>query len=524
MKAFLMFRDRDFDPEQVLAQRERESHGRKPEQGPPLQPLLPWNENVLRQDLGLDVLLDAMADGDKFLFEVSHVGLLSGLTDLDTILYRQRVYQDCARHEPAIRKIYQIAVEAIERERKNYWHSFARYPSGILSRAVEIMHMFVGMLRALRDIAEEQGSAFESDGFCRLFAMLGRELTDDYFAEIAHHLANLRFRSGVLISASPGKGKATNYVLRQPQYDNRSWIERLLSPKPHGLTYRLHPRDENGARALSELRDRGVNLIANALTQSSDHILNFFAMLRTELAFYIGCLNLRTHLGDLSEPICLPLPAPLGSRTLSASGLYDASLALAAERRVVANDLDANGKTLLVITGANTGGKSTFMRSIGLAQLMMQAGMFVAAKEFTAEVSAGLFTHYKREEDAAMESGKLDEELGRMSEIVDRLEPGAMVLLNESFAATNEREGSQIAEQIVRALIERRIKVCFVTHLYQLAEFLRNHGATDAVFLRAERRADGLRTFRITDGIPLRTSYGRDVYDLVFGHPEEMVR
>jgi DNA mismatch repair ATPase MutS len=63
------------------------------------------------------------------------------------------------------------------------------------------------------------------------------------------------------------------------------------------------------------------------------------------------------------------------------------------------------------LTGANQGGKSTFLHSIGLAQLMMQSGMFVGAERFEAAPCPALFTHYKREEDATMKSGKLDEEL-----------------------------------------------------------------------------------------------------------------
>jgi MutS domain V len=518
MKAFLMYRDRDFDPQQILARREKDSRGRRMDQGPALQTLLPWNEKDLRQDLGLDILFNAMAGGDNFLFEVAQVAVLSGTTDLDSIHYRQRVYRDCTKHEPVIRQIYQIAIEAIERERKNYWSSFGRYPSGTLSRAVDVLQMFAGMLKALRGIADRHAQMFESDGFRRLFAMLKHELSDSYFAEIERHLANLRFRKGVLVSAALGKGnKGSAYVLRRPHEDKRAWIERLLSLKPPGFTFRLHPRDESGARALSEIRDQGVNLVANALAQSTDHILSFFAMLRTELAFYIGCLNLQKRFRDLREPVCFPTPAALGAGQLSASGVYDASLALSAGRTVVANDLDADGKDLIVITGANTGGKSTFMRGLGLAQLMMQAGMFVAAEKFTAEVRNGIVTHYKREEDADMESGKFDEELSRMSAIVDRLAPGAMVLFNESFAATNEREGSEIAAQITLALLERGIKICFVTHLYEFARALHAKRMRNAIFLRAERRPDGTRTFRVTGGEPLQTSYGRDLYETVFG-------
>jgi DNA mismatch repair ATPase MutS len=183
----------------------------------------------------------------------------------------------------------------------------------------------------------------------------------------------------------------------------------------------------------------------------------------------------------------------------------------------VGNDLKADYKDLVVITGANTGGKSTFMRSVGLAQLMMQAGMFVPAETFSADIRDGVFTHYKREEDVTMESGKLDEELSRMSDIVDRLTPKSMMLFNESFAATNEREGSEIASQITDALLERDIKVCFVTHLYEFAHRLHKQKMQNATFLRAERLADGTRTFKLVEGEPLQTSYGRDLYDSVFG-------
>ena len=68
-----------------------------------------------------------------------------------------------------------------------------------------------------------------------------------------------------------------------------------------------------------------------------------------------------------------------------------------------------------------------------------------------------------------MKSGKLDEELSRMSGIVNHITPNSMVLFNESFAATNEREGSEIARQIISALLEKHVKVFFVTHLYEFA-------------------------------------------------------
>nr|WP_244106646.1 hypothetical protein [Burkholderia anthina] len=193
------------------------------------------------------------------------------------------------------------------------------------------------------------------------------------------------------------------------------------------------------------------------------------------------------------------------------------------DRPPVANDVDANGRDLIVVTGANQGGKSTFLRSLGIAQMLLQAGAFVAADAFEANLASMIVTHYKREEDASMRGGKFDEELRRMSVAVDHLAEHAIFLSNESFASTNEREGSDIGRQIVDALLESRVKIALVTHLFTLAKGLHDTETAPATFLRAERRDDGTRTFRLTEGEPLQTSFGQDLYRQIFVEPSATV-
>jgi len=91
------------------------------------------------------------------------------------------------------------------------------------------------------------------------------------------------------------------------------------------------------------------------------------------------------------------------------------------------------------------------------------------------------------------------------------------VLFNESFAATNEREGSEIARQIVCALLEKSIKEFFVTHLYEFPQGIYDQKTESSIFLRAGRQADGKRPFKLIEGGPLQTSYGEDLYKSVFG-------
>ena len=483
---------------------------------------LPPNEAELSSDLELDILLRAMADGDKFLFDVARQGIHSRLTDPAEIEYRQHVLADCIAQPGVVRDVYDVAVAAIAGEKKILGWLFRDSPETIVHRTRQLLQLYADMFRRLRDIADTHAANFGSEGFTRFFAMLSKELGDEYLAEIEARIGELAFRRGTLISARLGKGcKGAVYVLRrQPE---QSWRDRIPGMNRSGYTFYVAERDESGMRTLSNLVSRGLNSTANALAQSADHIRAFFQMLQAELGFYLGCLNLRDRLTAKDQPVCFPGPAVPASAgpekgRLFARGLYDASLALSlGDARAAGNDVAADGRQLIMITGANHGGKSTFLRSVGLAQLMMQAGMFVAAESFTASVSTGIFTHFKREEDATMEKGKLDEELDRMSAIADQITAGGLLLCNESFASTNEREGSEIARQIIRALTEAGIRIIFVTHLYDLAERMYATHDPATLFLRAERRPDGHRTFRLPPGEPLPTSYGQDLYQSVFG-------
>ena len=524
MKAHLLYRDRDIDWRWVLqaaAEREATRAGRRRRRDSDWDPglHLPWNSEALSEDLELDTLFTAMAGGDKLIFEVARTVLLTGLAnDLETIRYRQGVLQDCLNHPAVLRRLYAIAIEATEQEKKHYLSSLTRHPDSVLRWSIEVMDALLAAIKDLRQVADLHGNSFESEGWVEFFSMLKRELTDDYCALIRSHLRRLRFRSGVLLSARLGKGnKGTRYVLHRPPLRRGTWLPRIFGRQPPVYRFSLHPRDENGARMLAELQGRGIGIAATALRRSAEHVRSFFAMLRIELAFYVGCVNLYERLARKGEPICLPSAAPAAERLLSFRGLYDVCLTLNVDERVVGNDGDADGKDLVMVTGANQGGKSTFLRSVGLAQLMMQCGMFVAADSFRSSICDGLFTHCRREEDPSLKSGKLDEELGRMSEIVDHVTPFPLILLNESFAATNEREGAQIANQITSAMLEKRVRMVFVTHLYEFARGACEKHAANALFLRAERLADGRRTFKLIEGEPLDTSFGEDLYDGIFG-------
>jgi DNA mismatch repair protein MutS len=186
MKVFLLYPDRDFD----------------------LSRELPPNAADLSQDLGLDIVFAAMAQGDQFLLDVARRVVLSGSDELDVILYRQEILRDCLKHPDIVRQIYSIPVEFLERKRKEWLWISPRHagPSSILSGAQRMLEVSLDLLQKLRQIADEHAGAFTSRGFRRFFSMIEQELDDAYLATVAKHIQALRFPKGVLLSAQLGNG------------------------------------------------------------------------------------------------------------------------------------------------------------------------------------------------------------------------------------------------------------------------------------------------------------------------------
>jgi hypothetical protein len=469
------------------------------------------------EDLGLDQVLAAMADGDTFVLEVAKAAVLSPLAEADEIVYRQQVLADFLAHPDFARRLYSLAHEAVQSHKKMTFRSSNPPPESLRYYSVQSLELFVGHLARVRQLAEEHAPGLASPALVRLCSTISGELDDVYLKALEDCVNELKLSRGLLMSAQLGRAnRGAGYVLHKaPPAGLR---DRLSRRRDVRNSFDVPDRDSQALRALADLRARGTNIAANAVAQAVDHIRAFFGCLHIELAFYIGCLNLTTALGTKGEPLCTPLPLVGDGPGLRAEGLYDPGLSLRTAERTVGNDVNADGKTLVVVTGANRGGKSTFLRSVGLAYLMMQCGMLVAATSFAAHPCRRVFTHFKRDEGPSMERGKLDEELSRMSAAVSGISPGCLLLCNEPFASTNEREGSDIGRQVFVPLARAGVKVFLVTHLFDLAESLYEKGPDYALFLRAPRQSSA-RDFRLVQGAPEPTAYGEDVYTRIFGAP-----
>lgn len=471
-----------------------------------------WSELV--DDFGLEPILNIMSGGDQFFRNVVIDVLSRPLLDPKSIFYRQQALKDVLKNRHVVEKLYETPVRVREQKRRNWLGILGvKTPSNVLHGARNYLEILVDGLTELRNIADAYAESFELPAFKNFFKTVKTELDDRYLTSLRKHLENLKFTSGVHVISYLGTGcEGTGYTLAIP---NKVRGLRNLFKHPRSYTIKLNPRDDAGLSFLEELRNMSLQSVAQATACATEFIEKFFLNLQFETAFCLACLNLADKIRELGLPMTFPEALQVESNVLEFENPYNLSLALISNSKIVPNTLKAKGKQLFVIMGANKGEKTVFLRSLGIAFTMMQAGLFVPANHFRAPISYGLFTHFRREEDRNLRVGKLEEEeLVRMKAIINNIKPRSLLLLNESFSSTNEYEAFEIAYQIIRALLENHVTVFYVTHLYDFASRFKD--SREALFLESERRENGERTFRIIESRPTFTSYALELYKRIF--------
>jgi hypothetical protein len=481
------------------------------------QPQPPGYDDLV-QDLGLDAVIAAAAGTDPEVGAVVRWALAHVLVDPVAIGARQAVLADFLAHPSLLDALLDLCTTALTVQRAAFRSYFmvTEHPDASVRRSTHVLVDLLPQLARLRDFAEEYASIVESAGLQDLFAQLRRDFDDRRLEALAADLEALTFADGVLSDASLGPGGGIEgYRLRRSQ--RRRLTQKLADRANSRSTVQARQTTDDG-REISAMRDHALRTVAADLDGACLHLVHFLDQLRLQLRLFRGAVNLDQAMANHALPRCVPQPADAGSGTVSVIGVCDLGLALRTGTPVVGNDLQAPGGCAVVVTGANNGGKSTYLRSLGQAQVLMQAGFTVPAEQAELPVVDGVHTHFRRGEDRTMTSGKLAEEMERMSAILDRVRPNAMVLFNESFATTYELEGTRIATNVVRALNDSGVSVIYVTHMYELVRWFADD-VPGATVLVAQRRDDGSRTFRVLPGAASRTSHALELYDSIVKPP-----
>lgn len=241
-----------------------------------------------------------------------------------------------------------------------------------------------------------------------------------------------------------------------------------------------------------------------------------------DVQFYLAYLGVVYRLRGTGTAFCYPEVTGT-SKEAHVSGGSDIALALALARYGAtsqANDIELSGpERIMVVTGPNQGGKTTFARMFGQLHYLAGLGLPIPAVKARLFLPDRVFTHFEREERLDNLQGKLHDELERVRYILGHATAKSAIVMNESFSSTSLADSRFIGAKVLDQVSELGSLCVYVTFVEELASL--NEATVSAV---AEVSADDpdVRTYKVTrrpaDGrayaMALARKYGLTYADL----------
>jgi DNA mismatch repair protein MutS len=293
--------------------------------------------------------------------------------------------------------------------------------------------------------------------------------------------AQLRPESATVVSINAGRFAGKGTLLE------KLLGERLAADAMRGITAlytaddgRPHTPEHELFRDLNRLLERVVQPVAAAVERYARLSSAWLVGLAPELAFYLGGVRLATELRAAGLALCRPSIAPAEERACAIEGLYSLELALrlraargdtSLAASIVPNDIFFGpGARIALMSGPNSGGKTTFTRAVGQAQALFQAGLLVPGSVARISPVDGIFTHFAAGERSELGRGRLAQELERLAQIFQRAGPYSLLLLNEPLSSTDHISARTLARELLAGLRLLGARALFVTHLYELID------------------------------------------------------
>jgi len=429
-------------------------------------------------DLNLDRIVAAITAGKE---EYNLTGLFHmPLGDVDGVAFRQEIMRDLD-HAPliddlgafaetmrAVRAHLARAAQATHRAEKQRWFVDAAelYGDGVVRLVGDLKRAPVAS-RGLSAFRDHAAGYVGSDRFRSLISEAKR---------VKANLGAIRYRLGVFplrveVGSFDGEsdygaeigalferfrqGDVEAYAFAAPDADVLTKVDAMILDR------------------VAEMHPEAFVRLAAFHAEHEDFPDPAVLAFDREIQFYVACREYIDRFRQAGLSFCYPSIS--GGRKESRSrGGFDLALAemlLAEHRAVVCNDFDLGGtERILVVTGPNRGGKTSFARAFGQIHYLASLGCPVPGEEAHLPLCDRVFTYFEREEDVADLSGRLKEDLTRIHAILDRATPQSLVVINEIFSSTTLRDATILSRKIARHLIERDLLCVWVTFIDELTE------------------------------------------------------
>jgi DNA mismatch repair protein MutS len=473
-------------------------------------------------DVGLDrVFREMLAGLERFRLEPV---VLRRLSSPEAVAFRQDVFRDL--EEPALVERLRGFGDRMSAVRRDL--DLAASLRLGLQRQGSFLSAALAYCAAVRRLARDLTDAeVRSAGLRRVLAYVERYRSSDEFSALDRESSRVERALGEIVYCLEVGHDRVRVTRFEGQADAAEQIAHTFA----GFRRDGGPQARAPDDAAPDLDDVQAAILTRVARLFPEPFLRLEALCRAHrqfadealqgierhLAFYLAYLEYVRPLKRAGLPFCYPRTS--FSKEIRVAGAFELALAtdiVARGGQVVPNDISLQGdERVLVVTGPNRGGKTTYARMFAQLHHLGALGCPVPGTAASLLLPDQILTHFDRRENLDDLRGKLEDDLVRIREVLRRATPRSIVVANELFASTTPADACDLGRRIIQEIIDRDLLAVYVTFVDELAS-----SAPQVVSMTAtvEPEDPRVRTYRVVrrhaDGrayaVAVARTYGLD--------------
>ncbi|MPW20280.1 DNA mismatch repair protein MutS [Paraburkholderia sp. CNPSo 3157] len=483
-------------------------------------------------DLNLDQIIDSVVRGrDEYNLRPY---FYIPLADTQAIEYRHAVMRDLERGE-VLNSICQFAAQMramrTELAASQKMHYVLQKQAYFLDAVEKYCGASLELAHALEQVTPH------STGIAAFLEYLKRYVQGHAFEELKAEEAGIRAELSKLRYSILIKGSSVTVRRYAGEVDYSEQVQKIFAKfrqgavKSHSVDIRDYPEmnhvEANVLNFVAKLHPEVFEPLDAYCSAHADFLDPVIARFDREIQFYIAFLEHLSRLRSAGLSFCYPVVSTQSKTVRSVEG-FDLALAEGLRldnQRIVCNDFYLEGdERIVVVTGPNQGGKTTFARSFGQLHYLASIGCPVPGREAQLYISDRIFTHFERQEDMKNLRGKLHDDLYRIHNILSRATTESIIIMNEIFSSTSLKDALFLSQKVMGRIMDLDALCVYVTFIEELSR-----SSKQTISMSSEVKGDSVatRTFKVVrrpaDGRSYALSLARQ-YGLTYEQLRERIR